>query len=70
MDKKELEEELKPIGENGRCVACKFYYFNPGKEDSHYYEGEEVAQGHCTYFPNEKVGTTSMSHRCKHFKIK
>ena len=69
--KKKIDErkEFKPINDAGVCGACKYFYFNPRKNNSHYYLDEGTGQGQCIYRKGLQLGTTTSSKGCKHWKL-
>jgi len=64
-----MKTKLKPVKKAGLCIGCKYFYFNPDKEKTHYYYSESDMQGECTKL-KEKIGTTSMSQGCRHWELK
>ena len=70
MEKKKdkVLEELKSVKNAGVCGACADFYFNPDKEDSHYYLSEDEAQGVCIHFSKQKIGTISTNRGCQYWK--
>lgn len=70
MNKKQIGQILAPVKKGGgTCFGCKYFYLDPENNKSHYYISEGEAQGECIFLKPEKIGTTSMSKKCKHWEM-